>query len=85
MRTERARTGKAVYRPLIKQRAGYANIRPFGVTTKSAKLKRIKLPKRAQTELRALKRRLLAGYEARQFSSEFVKLCFMEFPALVAA
>ena len=85
MRAESARTGKAIYRPPQREKVGCANIRPSGAVTRSASNKRIKLPKRAQTELRALKRRLLAGYGARQFRPEFVKLCFMEFPALVSA
>ena len=85
METQSARAGEAVYRPPEIQRAGCANIRPFGGTTKADIQKVIKLPKRAQRDLRYLKRRLIAGYCASRYTLEFVHGCFMEFPALVKA
>jgi hypothetical protein len=84
MHTQIARTGRAAYRPPIdEKKPGCGNIRAFGNT--SEQRKHIKLPKRAQIQLRYLKRRLIAGYGASRYTLEFVRECFMEFPALVKA
>jgi len=47
------------------------NIRAFGNTSEQGN--RIKLPKRAQRQLRYLKRRLMTGYCCSRYTLEFVR------------
>jgi hypothetical protein len=61
------------------------NVEAAEAKTQHWKPKRIKLPKRAQHELRALKRRLIEGCFAGTYRPAFVSQCFNDFPELVSA
>lgn len=75
-----------VYRPpdKPKKRPERANVRPLFKTI-SCKPNVIKLPKRAQSELERLKRRLVEGYWNGTVRAVFVWRCFRDFPELVTA